>query len=215
MDGVLGGRQVEEEATGEFGRTRRGGRRGRKVDVLSVWKDRLLSHGWMGERLLFTSLVRPFLSSRLEGADFSIFYVVAKKGYCSTRVHEQGGRGRGTRQAWLPRREEGKGADAGASRPPPRGFFINPRSAKVLISGKPSADEIVSCFELPSLRFLGNPAEGGILGGRGGREKMNRASFYWTLGGDCWTKWLFSFFFFPFNFVKNESEASGNALTIN
>lgn len=34
MDGVLGGRQVEEEATGGFGRTRRGGRR--KVDVLSV-----------------------------------------------------------------------------------------------------------------------------------------------------------------------------------
>lgn len=96
MDGVLGGRQVEEEATGGFGRTRRGGRR--KVDVLSVWKDRLLSHGWMGERLLFTSLVRPFLSSRLEGADFSIFYVVAKKGYCSTRAS------RGTRQAWLPRK---------------------------------------------------------------------------------------------------------------
>lgn len=47
----------------------------------------------MGERLLFTSFVRPFLSSRLEGADFSIFYVVAKKGYCSTRVHEQGGEG--------------------------------------------------------------------------------------------------------------------------
>ena len=103
----------------------------------------------MGERLLFTSLVRPFVSSRLEGADFSIFYVVAKKGYCSTRVHEQGGRGRGTRQAWLPRREEGKGADAGASRPPPRGFFINPRSAKVLISGKPSADEIASFLAIP------------------------------------------------------------------
>lgn len=66
------------------------------------------------------------------------------------------------------RKEGRKGVDAGASRPPPRGFFISPRSAKVLISGKPSADEIVSCFELPSLESRN--AEGSL--GKG-RERKN------------------------------------------
>lgn len=74
-------------------------------------------------------------------------------------------------KAGLASKEGGKGVDGGASRPPPRGFFISPRSAKVLISGKPSADEIVSCFELPSLRTLESRNAEGSLVGREGEKK--------------------------------------------
>lgn len=95
-----------------------------------------------------------------EGADFSIFYVVAKKGYCSTPARARAG---GQGQGLAPK--EGGGWSK------PRGFFISVRSAKVLISGKPSADEIVSCFELPSLRMESRNAEGGSL--EGGRERKN------------------------------------------
>lgn len=51
--------------------------------ALSYWKDRLLRYGWMeNERLLFTTR-SAFLS--LVQSNFSIFYVVAKKRYCSAR----------------------------------------------------------------------------------------------------------------------------------
>lgn len=109
---------------------------------------------------------------RLEGADFSIFHVVAKKGYCSTPgTSASRGAGAGTRL--------GSQGGGGWSRPQPRGFFISVRSAKVLISGKPSADEIVSCFELFPFLANGIVKRGGrILGREGGRGKMNRGSPY-------------------------------------
>lgn len=119
----------------------------------------------MGTSLVFLPLVRPFLSLPLpppspKEPTFRFSTSSRRKDIVRLRHEREPG---GRDKAWLPRR--------GGGWSKPRGFFISVRSAKVLISGKPSADEIVSCFELPSLRMESRNAEGGSL--EGGRERKN------------------------------------------
>lgn len=183
---------------------------GRKEDVLSVWKDRLLSYGWMGTSLVFLPLVRPFLSLPLpppspKEPTFRFSTSSRRKDIVRLRHEREPG---GRDKAWLPRRGEG-----GASHEDFSSAFAQP---KCWLAGNRAPMKL-----FPASSFL--PCEWNRETRREdpwreeGRGKMNEGSPYWT--GRGWrlfgggTQWRNDFFFFLRktwerlikDFVKNEA----------